>query len=336
MYRLKIDSFCHIMPTKFKNALLGTAREGSFSQVNIESQPALWDIDLRRHIMDRYDGVVQIINIGAPPIEQVVSDKKKSSELAQLANDEMAELIYKYPDYFVAAVACLPINDIDATLKEIDRAIMDLKFRAVQIHSPMNGNPLDLPELEPIYEKMCEYDLPILVHPARSPQFADYTTEDTSKHRIANTIGWPYETACMMLRLVLSGIMQKYPDLKIVTHHAGGFIPFLEKRIVGGYDSAEMRKRQTFKRGLTRPPIEYLKRFYLDTALHGHTPGLMCAYAFCGAEKMVFATDFPYDSQLGHRYIRENINAVEQMDISDVEKKMIFEDNARKIFQLPI
>jgi predicted TIM-barrel fold metal-dependent hydrolase len=97
-----------------------------------------------------------------------------------------------------------------------------------------------------------------------------------------------------------------------------------------------MRKKQPFKRGLTRPPIEYLKRFYLDTALHGHTPGLMCAYAFCGAEKMVFATDFPYDSQLGHRYIRENINAVEQMDISDVEKKMIFEDNARKIFQLPI
>jgi predicted TIM-barrel fold metal-dependent hydrolase len=97
-----------------------------------------------------------------------------------------------------------------------------------------------------------------------------------------------------------------------------------------------MRRKEPHKLGLTRPPIEYLKRFYFDTALHGHVPALMCTYAFCGAEKMLFATDSPYDSQLGDRYARENINAVEQMEISEVEKKMIFEDNARKLFQLPV
>ena len=195
MYRLKIDAFCHIMPKKFKDAYFGAANEGFFMRGTVESQSSLWDIDRRREIMDRYDGLVQIINLAAPPIERAVSDKRKSAELAQLANDEMAELIYNYPDYFVAAVACLPMNDIDAALKEIDRAVIDLKFRGVQLHSPLNGKPLDLPELEPIYEKMCEYDLPILVHPGRSPEFADYKTEDKSKFRISSTIGWPYETA---------------------------------------------------------------------------------------------------------------------------------------------
>jgi predicted TIM-barrel fold metal-dependent hydrolase len=336
MKGLKIDAFCHVMPAKFKDRLFGAVREKVFLQRNVESQQTLWDMDRRRQIMDRHDGLVQIICLAAPPIEQIVSNKKKAAALARFANDEMAELVYRYPDYFVAAVACLPINHIDTALDEIDRAIRDLKFRGVLMHTPVNDKPLDLAEFEPIYQKMSEYDLPILVHPLRSPEFADYRTESRSKFRIAQTIGWPYETACMMLRLTFSGVLQKHPNLKLLAHHGGGFIPFLEKRIVGGYDSAEMRRQEPHKLGLTRPPIEYLKRFYFDTALHGHVPALMCTYAFCGAEKMLFATDSPYDSQLGDRYARENINAVEQMEISEVEKKMIFEDNARKLFQLPV
>ena len=91
MYGLKIDAFCHIMPMKFKEMLFGTRSEKVFLQKNVESQRTLWDMDRRREIMDRYEGLVQIISMAAPPIEQIVSNKKKATELAMLANDEMAE-----------------------------------------------------------------------------------------------------------------------------------------------------------------------------------------------------------------------------------------------------
>jgi len=97
-----------------------------------------------------------------------------------------------------------------------------------------------------------------------------------------------------------------------------------------------MLRGAKYNQGLTKSPIEYFKMFYYDTAIYGSTPGLMCAYAFCGVEHLVFATDFPYDSQFGERYTRQTIHSIEQMDISNLEKKKIFEDNARKLLRLPI
>src|SRR4030042_6503755 len=135
MKGLKIDAFCHVIPIEFKNMLLGAVHDKPLLERYVEPWHSVWDIDRRRQIMDRYDGLMQILSIGAPPIEQFVSDKEKAADLAKLANDEMAGLVYKYPDYFVAAVACLPINHIDAALKEIDGAIINLKFRGILIHT---------------------------------------------------------------------------------------------------------------------------------------------------------------------------------------------------------
>lgn len=335
-YLLKLDINAHIMPKRYMDALLEAGGERFYQRASTESQVTLWDMDRRRQMMDRYQGLMHVINMGMPPVEHVVQDNQKCNDLARLGNDEMAELVHRYPDYFPAAAASLPMNSIEDALNEIDRAIRDLKFRGIKITTPCCGKPLDSPEFEPIYEKMCAYDLPILVHPLRPPEVADYACEDRSKYRIAAVLGWVYETACMMLRLTFSGIMQKYPNLKIVTHHAGGFIPYLEKRIEGQYDADEMRRHADHSIGLNKPPMEYLKSFYNDTALYGHTPGLMCCYAFCGADKMLFGTDFPMCSELGNRYTRDTINAIEDMEISDQEKDMIFDKNARRIFRLPV
>jgi aminocarboxymuconate-semialdehyde decarboxylase len=84
-----------------------------------------------------------------------------------------------------------------------------------------------------------------------------------------------------------------------------------------------------------KAPLEYLKMFYNDTALYGNTPGLMCAHALFGAEKMLFGTDLPFDNQLGARVTRQTIQAIDEMDISDDEKKLIYEENARKLLRLP-
>jgi predicted TIM-barrel fold metal-dependent hydrolase len=95
--------------------------------------------------------------------------------------DEMAELVSKYPDRFVAAIAYLPMNNMDAALKEADGAINDLKVRSVYVNSHVNGKPLDSAEFMPLYEKMCQYNLPIYIHPQRKKDFPVYRSKKQSK-----------------------------------------------------------------------------------------------------------------------------------------------------------
>ena len=113
-------------------------------------------------------------------------------------------------------------------------------------------------------------------------------------------------------------------------------MPYFERRIGVSYDYAEMRLNRKYKQGLTKYPVEYFRMFYTDTAVSGSTPALMCAYAFFGADHLLFGTDMPYDAQNGHIAVRETIRSIEQMDIPALEKKKIFEDNARKLLRLPL
>ena len=284
--------------------------------------------------MDKFKDVVQVLTVSLPPLENV-TDKNKAISLAKLANDEMAELLVKYPDRFVAAIASLPMNDIDAALRETDRAIKDLNFRGVQIFTPMKDKPLDSPEFFPLYEKMAKYNLPIFIHPHRDADYPDYRTEKESLYSLNTLFGWIYETSAAMIRLTYSGVMEKYPDLRIITHHSGAMIPFLEKRVIDFADFGETLLKTNIKRNLRKPVRDYLKMFYIDTAIYGNTPGLMCSYALYGAKHMLFATDFPYDVEWGVRHNKATIESIENMDISDAEKKMIFEDNARSLLHLP-
>ena len=331
---MKIDVFPHILPIKYKEALHKATGVG-FYQGTHAAIPTLYDLDYRFRIMDKFDDLMQVLTIASPPVENC-KDPQKATELAKLANDGMAELVQKYPDRFAAAIACLPMNNIDAALVELDRAIKDLKFRGVQIFTPINDKPLDLPEFMPLYDKMCQYNLPILLHPQRSPDFPDYRTEKTSKYTIHGILGWPYETSIAMIRLVVSGVLEKYPTLKFITHHAGAMIPFFEKRVTGWLDGDEMLFGNRDKEKLRRPTIEYFKMFYADTAIYGHTSGLMCAYDFFGAEHLLFGTDMPFDHQLGLKYTRETIESIERMAISETEKRMIFADNARRLLRLAV
>ncbi len=332
---MKIDIFPHILPQKFLDALSKKAPPGFDLEDLIRVTPTLSDLDTRFRIMDKYDGLMQVLTLGQPPVE-LVCGPEDAAELARIGNDEMAELVSRYPDRFAGAVACLPMNDMDAALKEADRAINELRFRGVQLYTPVNGKPIDLPEFMPLYEKMAEFNLPIWIHPQRSHTITEYSTEQRSKYSIASLFGWPYETTVAMTRLVFSGVLDKYPNLKFITHHSGAMVPYLEQRIAGFYDICEMALKARFMRRLTKPPIEYFRSFYNDTALCGSTPALMCAYAFFGAEHLLFGTDMPYDNQLGDRNTRETIRSIQEMDISESERKKIFEDNARKLLRLPV
>ncbi len=330
---MKIDAFTHVVPQKYKDDLYKLLPPGFPVRKIIDAVPTLYDMEHRFRIMDKFEDLRQVITLALPPVEEI-ADPEKAADLARLANDEMAELVSRHPDRFAAAAACLPMNNMDAALKEAERAINDLKFRGVQIGTPINDKPLDLPEFMPLFEKMAQYDLPIWIHPGRPGFCADYKTEEMSKYVIHVIFGWPYETTVAMTRLVFSGIFDKYPNLKIITHHCGAMVPYLQQRIECSYDNARIRMKEDFEEKLTKPPIEYFKMFYYDTAINGNASGLMCAHAFCGADQMLFGTDVPFDNEFGERFTRQTIEAVEQMDIEESEKKMIFEGNIRNLLRL--
>ncbi len=340
---MKIDIYAHVIPQKCMDLI---NKHVGRRLPMIEALPTLFDLEARFRIMDKFDDYSQVLIPSGPPLESF-TDPKDTAELAAVYNDEMAELVSKYPDRFIAAVAALPMNDIEAALQELDRAINELRFRGIHVWTPILSptkdknqpalaKPIDSPELIPIYERMAKYNLPIWLHPYREPTIPDYSSETRSKYQIWQVFAWPYETTVAMTRLVFSGILERYPNLKFITHHCGAMIPFLEQRISGQYSYTEMRSGRKYSQGLSRSPLEYFRMFYGDTAIMGSTPGLICGYEFFGAKHMLFGTDFPFDSQIGYGSIRRTIESVERMDIPAEAKDAIFEGNARELLRLPV
>ena len=327
---MRIDIYPHILPLPYKEALFKRVQSSRLRET-IEAVPTLFDVDNRFRILDRFE-CAQVLTLGLPPIESVVGPKE-AKDLARIANDSIAELVRRYPDRFVAGVASLPMNDMDAALEEADRAIQSLNLKGVQVFSSINGKPLDLPQFFPLYEKMVGYDLPIWIHPGRGLRTPDYPEEKVSKYQIWSIFGWPYETTAAMSRLVFSGVLNRYPSLKIITHHCGAMVPYFAERIDCACDMAEMLK-EPVKQTLTKPPLDYYRMFYNDTAVSGSRSALMCAYDFFGPEHILFGTDMPMDREYGARLVGKTIEAIEQMSVSDRDKRLIFEDNARRLLSL--
>jgi predicted TIM-barrel fold metal-dependent hydrolase len=320
----KIDLFCHILPPKYNEAFVNKARKGFNFEANA-SRPQLANLDLRLKTLDKFEGLKQVLTLAAPGVESAFPGD--AVDMARMANDGMAEIVNKYPDRFVAAVASLPMNDVGASLREAERAINDLKFKGIQIFSSINGKPLDSPEFLPIYEQMAQYDLPILIHPAKEREVPDYPGEKTSKYALFLVFGWPFETTLALGRLVYSGVMEKYPNLKIVAHHCGAMVPFFSARIQAVEQAGE---GEIIK--LTKPPEQYFKRIYGDTVLGANTSAMMCGYDFFGADHMVFSTDYPYPgADFG---VAAVIKGIEGMNITDEEKAKIFSKNVRQLLKL--
>jgi len=330
---MKIDIFTHVMPERYKKALYKYADKFATEKKVQDRRPVLTDNEARLRILDEHEGMAQVLSVTMPPLEEVVGPDE-AAELARIANDEMAEMVAKYPQRYIAAIANLPLNHMDATLKETERAIKKLGFKGIQIYTRINGKPLSSDELMPLYQLMSDFDLPIWIHPMRSSSQPDYATETVSYHQIFSIFGWPYDTTTAMTRLVFAGIFEKYPKIKFITHHCGGMIPYFADRIVVHYNNGLERLGQKFFPGLTKHPIEYYRMFYNDTALNGCTSGLRCGYDFFGEDRLLFGSDMPYDVGNGAISIRQTIEAIENMNLSESSKRKIYEGNARRLLHL--
>jgi predicted TIM-barrel fold metal-dependent hydrolase len=333
----KIDIFNHIYPAGYYERLMKVAPDYKDIGKRMRNIPMLADLDVRFQVMDRFGDYEQVLSLPTPPIE-VFASPADAVDLAQAANDGMAELVRKYPDRFTAFVAALPLNDPDASIRELQRAVEQLGARGFQIFSNIRGKAISAPEFLPLFEAMAGYDLPIWLHPFRAADFSDYQTEERSQYEIWWTFGWPYDTSVAMARLVFAGYFDRFPNLKIITHHMGAMAPYFEGRIGPGWDQLGARTSDVdysaVLRKLAKRPLDYFKMFYADTALFGAYDATVCGLRFFGADHVVFASDAPFDPEKGPMYIRETIAIVDRLPVSDDERERIYWRNAAALLKL--
>ncbi|HLE66213.1 MAG TPA: amidohydrolase family protein [Burkholderiales bacterium] len=335
---MKLDIFNHIFPARFYQRMLRVAPNGKDMHKRVRAIPSIVDLDERFRIMDRFGDYAQVICLGSPPIE-AFGPPPLSSGMARLANDGMAELVRKHPKRFPAFIASLPMNDPDGLLKEARRAVRDLGAVGVQVFTNVLGKPLTAPETLPLFDLMAKLDLPIWLHPARGADFPDYQKEKKSHYEIWWTFGWPYETSVAMAHIVFAGLFDRHPGLKIITHHMGGMIPYFEGRVGPGWDQLGKRTSDVdytkLLRKLKKRPLDYFRMFYADTALFGAWEATKCGLKFFGPQRVLFASDSPFDPEKGSMYTRTTIEIIDRLDLSPEERAAIYEGNARKLLRLP-
>jgi uncharacterized protein len=333
-----IDAFNHFFPKKIWDMLIeleGTSGKGISKRMR--GIPCIYDLDERFRVMDRFKShnYSQVLSLGMPPLEALGD---ASVDLARAGNDGMAELVRDYPDRFVGFVASLPMNFPDQAVREAERAFTQLGANGLQIHTNINGAPLDEERFFPIFECAAKHDKPVLLHPARTATLPDYATEGKSKFEIWWTFGWPYETSAAMARLVFSGLLDRLPELKVLAHHLGAMVPYFEGRVGPGWDQLGARTSDedygSLLKSLKKRPLDYFKDFYADSATFGSRPATVCGLEFYGADRVLFASDCPFDPEKGPGYIRDTIAVLESLELTPADREKICFGNAQKLFKI--
>ena len=333
---MKIDIFNHFFPKRFYDEHIHVGARAKDMGKRVQHIQTIADLDARFRAMDEFGEFVQVLTLPMPPLE-VLGGPDRSPDLARIANDGLAELVARHPDRFIAFASALPMNNPDAAVRELVRSLDQLGARGVQLHSNADGKPLDAPEFQPIFEEIAKRDAVIWLHPSRQADFPDYLTEKRSLYEIWWTFGWPYETSVAMARMVFSGLFDRLPDIKIITHHGGAMIPFFEGRVGYGWDQLGTRTSDedyfALLESMPRRPIDYFRSFYADTALFGAFAGTRCSVDFFGIDNMVFASDMPFEPAPG-LYARETIAVIERLGLTAAEKRKIYRGNAERLLKI--
>ena len=329
-----IDAFCHVMPARIYERLLALS-PGNPSLNAFKTLPELWDRDKHLALVEEFPDYRQVLSLANPPLE-LVAGPEASPDLARFVNDEMAAFCATRPDRFAGFIASMPMNNPDGCVAEAERAMTQLGACGVQVFTNVAGKPLSAPEYAPLFETMVAHDRPVWIHPMRPATHADYPGEALSENEIWFTFGWPYETSACVTRLIYSGLLDRLPALKIITHHMGGMIPYFAEKIGLGFSQifhgSPGHNPAAERAGLQQQPLEYYRMLYADTALNGSAAATRCGHDFFGTAHSLFATDAPFDSQGGRGLIRGTIAAIEALDITPAERALIFDGNARALF----
>jgi 2,3-dihydroxybenzoate decarboxylase len=278
--------------------------------------------DLRLKEMDEAGIDIQVLSHGAPSTQNLPLEV--AAKVAAETNDRLAKVVAANPKRF-AAFGALPTVDPNAAADELERVVTKHGFKGAMLHGTSNGEFLDYEKYRPIYARAEKLDVPIYFHPA-SPNkqvneayYQDYVKDFPLVARPA--WGYTVETATQAIRLILSGVFDKHPNLKVILGHFGETLPFLLWRI----DSALKRPggKQVDFRGI------FCKNFYVTTSGFFSTPALLCTMMEMGIDHILFAVDWPF--------VLDNKPAVEWLTnapISPEDKAKIFSGNAKRLLRM--
>jgi aminocarboxymuconate-semialdehyde decarboxylase len=218
-------------------------------------------------------------------------------------------------------------------MQELERLHRELGLKGVLIFSNIEGKPLDDPSMWPLYDRAAATGVPIWIHPQHA-NFYPWIGKDV----LDRTLAWPFDTSLAMARLVYGGVFEKHPDIKFVTHHMGGMIPYFASRIDAFSRStapayARLGIGESSGAQLTGPAIDHFRRFYNDSVSNGSTDSLGLALGFFGSGHIMFGTDFPFGPEDGSWAVEE-LRAVRAMDIPDADRERILHGNLEQLLGL--
>lgn len=271
------------------------------------------DPKVRIEAMDKTGTDVQVISSSNPGCE--VFPKELGIRLGKTFNDQLAAWIGRYPDRFVGYCS-LPVQDVQSALTELDRAA-GMGFKGIMLFSNVGGEYADSTNLWPIYERAEQLGFPIFLHPGYPLNMNSLLLGGLW----GPPFGFGVDCATSSLRMIMSGVFERFPKLRAILGHLGETIPYTLGRVDISYN-----KEPEILPQLKKKPSEYfLENFYVDTSGVGSEPSLMCAYESLHHERIIFASDYPFGS------VERELELVRNSRIPELEQRKIFGQNGAKL-----
>jgi predicted TIM-barrel fold metal-dependent hydrolase len=271
------------------------------------------DVGAKLQAMDKSNISLTALSINDPGPELF---GKEGPAVARMVNDFVGGVAREHPARFFG-LAVLPLQEMDAALAELDRCVNKLGMKGILLYSNLAGKFPDEAQFRPLFARAEELDIPILLHPAYPTTF-----EATSGYQMAAGLGLMFDTTIALTRIILAGLLDQYPRLKLVCPHVGGALPYL----IGRVDHQTM----VLKRGaekIKKAPSEYLKQVWLDI-VSPLALTIRYGYDYVGAERLLYSSDHPWvDPQL-------IVNNLQSLKLPRAEEEKIFGGNARRLFRL--
>jgi aminocarboxymuconate-semialdehyde decarboxylase len=274
------------------------------------------DIAYRQSVLETEGVDTQIITLTTPGTH--VETPATAARLARLVNDAFAKVIAERSPRF-SALATLPLNDVQASIAELQRAMTELRLPGAMVFSNVNGVALADKRYEPLWAEANRLNAIIHIHPT-DPVGVEAMTD----YWLMPLVGFLADTTLAAAKLVFAGVPDRYPNIKWVLGHLGGAIPYLAERLDRGWEAfPDCRADIQYK------PTEYLRRFYYD-GVNFDPRAVRLAVDFAGADHVLAASDYPH--QIGS--IPKMKSSLAELDVSDAERKKIMGENARKLYGL--
>jgi 5-carboxyvanillate decarboxylase len=274
--------------------------------------------------MDATGIAKQLLLLTAPGVQ--VFDAERGTALARSSNDELASAIAQHPDRFAGLAAIAP-QDAAAAARELERGVRRLGLKGAVVNSHTRGEYLDNPKFWPIFEAAEALGVPIYIHPTTPP--ASMIQPFLERGLDSAIYGFAVDTALHVLRILVAGVFDRFPTLRLVIGHLGEALPYWLFRIDFMHARAVAANRYPGVQKLQRRPSEYFKEnIYITTSGMAWEPPILYAISVLGIDRVMYAMDYPY------QFVPEEVRVTDELPIPADDKKKLYQSTAERVFNL--